>query len=715
MLTIVYIYDGRGYGTVYQTVIATGNSGFTSEFKIISTIDYNNIYDFDFLGLKVGDDYYADYITNSCLPQKVFEFCESKDIIVTLDYDKNGCTSIPEINWFKDGELQPGNSSNTISVNIDDMYNNIELKAKAQFTNASSDDTNIKINKIKKDSLTKIINPTCSNSDDGIIKFDVNVVYIASLEHNGSDLSLDYKYNSSNEIYFDSLDAGTYYISYMSIVFNDNSETICDFVDTLKLEPDNVLNFTPAKTVIDLSKKEELTITNNSTLGGNYSWKIGGDSFINNETVFNYAFTFPGNYNITLSNINGDCSDTLTKQVTVIGTIPPEDKTPPEITISPQKINENYSINGLKFDENGSYSFLSNDTLHVTLSCKYVFPEDYYFKLENAKIEDENGISNKTIDVDTTIFDKNGYGTVIQTIDAKDNFNNTSKLVIIAKVSDSRPGVSISSMNIGGIEVPFNTVSYTLEDTVFEFCNIQEVNVKLLYSDNGCTGDTRIDWYVNDKAYKIDSDSISVDISNEPDEIELAAEGNFSNTNKQNKIKVKIRNSILDFSITPDTIYLNQNKVLTISNISTTNAHYFWEIGGMPFPNDSAQIHYAFESPGKYPIILTDDSGFCNDAISKTVTVTGSTSVDDYLVSSIKIGPNPFNDFLNIEFGKTSDYYIRIYGVDGRIYFTANVYAKNKILNDLSFLMPGVYVLNITSADKDPRIKDFKIVKLTDY
>jgi hypothetical protein len=118
--------------------------------------------------------------------------------------------------------------------------------------------------------------------------------------------------------------------------------------------------------------------------------------------------------------------------------------------------------------------------------------------------------------------------------------------------------------------------------------------------------------------------------------------------------------------------------------------------------------------PGKYKIKLTDNSGFCNESIFKDIIVEGTTSVHDNPVSSIKIGPNPFSDFLNIDLGKSADYEITIFGVDGSACFKDQFRDIRNIEVDLNFLAPGLYVLEIASLINTELIKSFKIVK-SDY
>ncbi len=139
-----------------------------------------------------------------------------------------------------------------------------------------------------------------------------------------------------------------------------------------------------------------------------------------------------------------------------------------------------------------------------------------------------------------------------------------------------------------------------------------------------------------------------------------------------------------------------------------------WQIRDSIFINNENEFDYVFNSPGNYEIKLTDNSGFCNDTIVKNILVEGTTSVFNNLVSSIRIGPNPFTDFLNIDLEKSADCEITIFNVDGSACFKDQFRDIRNIEVDLNFLTPGVYVLEISSLENTKHIKSFKIVKF-DY
>jgi hypothetical protein len=341
-------------------------------------------------------------------------------------------------------------------------------------------------------------------------------------------------------------------------------------------------------------------------------------------------------------------------------------------------------------------------------------------------------------------------------------------------------------MNVGGIKVGYNESTFTLEQTDFEFCKVQNIDVVVLYSKNGCTGNTRIDWYLNNERVKVDSERISIDLSDEDDGIELASEAKYSNTNYQDRIKINIQkvfnqniiekynptcsnsadgiinlnpesinvkwehngsnalylnslnagtyyvsytykecdfsdtinlipNKILSFEVSDSIIDLSQSGKISISNLSNNVEEFLWQIGDSTFVNNGNEFDYTFDSPGKYEIKLIDNSGFCNDTIVKDIIVKGTTSVHDKPVSSIKIGPNPFTDFLNIDLEKSADYEITILSVDGRVCLKKQIYDKGNFKLNLDFLHSGIYILNINSAENSEPFSDFKIVKLTDY
>ena len=229
------------------------------------------------------------------------------------------------------------------------------------------------------------------------------------------------------------------------------------------------------------------------------------------------------------------CTMALSIAINVTG----QDKIPPKITIDEDQISANFPLGDPGLD--WQYKILKTDTIAIELSCLYSFPDEYYLKIENVIIEDDSGILKDTIIVDDIIFDEMGYGKLIQTILAEDNSGNISRLVFISEFSKSEYLFDVLGIKVGEIEVLNNDFPFALEKTNFELCDAKNLNIKLLYSKNGCTGGTRIDWYINNERVKINSDNISVDISNEPDGIELAAEGKYSNTNFQDRVKINIQ------------------------------------------------------------------------------------------------------------------------------------------------------------------------------
>jgi hypothetical protein len=690
------IDDDKGYGTLTQTITAVGNSGYTSTLVIITTI--GDIYAFNFNYMSVGGDT-VKVNKEGILSQTDFEFCNDQNIEVEVFYSMNTCTGIPLINWFKNDSPVPTNpenifsNPNVISIDLSNKNDNVKLSLEALFDNTNFHDRfNINIRKISKDFQIEIIDPTCLNSSDGSIALDPEVS------------NVNWGQSTSNDESLNSLNAGSYYVSY-------NYEG-CEFNDTITLVPENILDFDVSDSVINLSQNELLTISNHSNNIGEYLWQIGDSTFINNSSEIDYAFKNAGNYEIKLTDNSNNCNDALSRNIIVDGIRVEDDTIPPTITITESQIIENYFKDGAGFD--GNFRFLNSKTLEITLSCIYSFPDDYYFKIENATIKDDIGIAKLTIVIDDLTFDGKGYGTVVQTITAVDSSGNTSKFVVKTKYSGSEYLFNVFGIDVGGNVETNNDFPFKLEKTDFEFCNLQSVDVVLLYSKNGCTSDARVDWYINNERVKINADKISVDLSSERDGFKLEAEGKYSNTNFQDRIRIDIKGRTLDFAVSDTIIDLNQKDKLTITNLSKNIGESLWQIGDTTFVNNENEFEYVFKSPGKFNIKLTDVGGFCNDPKIKNIRVEKSTLVLENSIPLVKIGPNPFTNFLNIDMEKSSDYDITIFGIDGRVCYKNRFFdmVNNKL--NLSFLTPGIYVLNINSTKNSEPVKDFKIVKLTE-
>jgi hypothetical protein len=350
-----------------------------------------------------------------------------------------------------------------------------------------------------------------------------------------------------------------------------------------------------------LSQNELLTIRNLTNNIGESLWQIGDSTFINNSSEFDYSIKNAGNYEIRLTDNSNNCKDALSRSIIVDGILVEEDTIPPTIIITESQINENYFKDGAGFD--GNFTFQNSKTLEITLSCIYSFPDDYYFKLENATINDDIGIAKQTIVIDDLTFDDEGYGTVVQTITAVDSSGNTSKFKVITKYSGSEYLFNILGIDVGGNVETNNDFPFNLEKTDFEFCNVQSVDVVLLYSKNGCTSDARIDWYINNEQVKSDADNITVDLSSNPDEFKLEAEGKYSNTNFQDRIRIDIKGRTLDFAVSDTIVNLNQNDKLTITNLSKNIGESLWQIGDTTFVNNENEFDYVFKSPGNYTFV----------------------------------------------------------------------------------------------------------------
>jgi hypothetical protein len=685
------IFDDKGYGTVIETIIAEDNSGNRTKFVINSTI--GDIYPFNFLGLDFeGGQFgnlYVPYLTNTYkLDQTDFVFCNDSKIDILANTSKNGCTGKTNMNWYIDNNLV-SSDPDKIWIDLNQQNDNFEVAIEAYFSNTNFQDK-VSFNIQKASAQTEIQNPTCSNSTDGRIKLDSRI-FGAIWEHNNSDA-----------LFLDFLEAGTYQVSYW---FND-----CNLNETITLVPENNFDFEVLDSVINLSKNELLTIRNLSNNIGESLWQIGDSTFINNSSEFDYAFKKAGNYEIKLTDNSNNCMDALSRNIIVNGILAEDDKIPPTITITESQINENYFKAGSGFD--GNFTFLNSKTLEIKLSCIYSFPDDYYFKLENATIEDDSGIAKQSIVINDLTFDNEGYGAVVQTITAVDSSGNTSKFEVITKYSGSEYFFDVLGIDVGGNVETSNDFPFKLENTDFEFCNAQSVNVVLLYSKNGCTSDARIDWYINNERVKSKADNITIDLRSKPDGFKLEAEGKYSNTNFQDRIRINIKGRTLDFTVSDTVVDLNHKNKITITNLSKNIGESLWQIGDTTFVNNKNEFDYVFKSPGNFIIKLTDVGGFCNDSKIKNIRVEKSTLVLENSIPSVKIGPNPFTDFLNINLKKSEDYEITIFGVDGRVYLKNQIYDKGNVQLNLGFLHPGIYVLNINSAKNSEPVNDFKIVKL---
>ena len=106
-------------------------------------------------------------------------------------------------------------------------------------------------------------------------------------------------------------DSGDYFVK----LTNTNG---CFTLDTvsINIEPTTVAQFTPSSDFVYLDNNPTITFTNQSTGGTSYSWDFGDGNSSNDQSP-SHTYTAVGDYQVTLTIANNECSDEFTYTVSV--------------------------------------------------------------------------------------------------------------------------------------------------------------------------------------------------------------------------------------------------------------------------------------------------------------------------------------------------------------------------------------------------------------
>ncbi|MCB9234252.1 MAG: T9SS type A sorting domain-containing protein [Bacteroidia bacterium] len=133
---------------------------------------------------------------------------------------------------------------------------------------------------------------------------------------------------------------------------------------------------------------------------------------------------------------------------------------------------------------------------------------------------------------------------------------------------------------------------------------------------------------------------------------------------------------------------------------STSATAWLWTFGDGGTAT-SQNPTYTYAAPGTYTVVLiVNTDGHCPDTLSQSITV-GPNGLEDYLVSGIKIYPNPAHDQVQVEVSGAIHQNLNCRLVDllGRIQYQAmhKTDQQGKFSVNLSELTAGIYLIEVES------------------
>ena len=168
------------------------------------------------------------------------------------------------------------------------------------------------------------------------------------------------------------------------------------------------------------------------------------------------------------------------------------------------------------------------------------------------------------------------------------------------------------------------------------------------------------------------------------------------------QIKVIVRESLLAFSFTPDTLIVSENTEVQFTDLSenTVSRNWIFEDG---FTTSDSTFSKEFNAPGVYSIRLVSESeNGCINNLEKQLIVLNITGIENTLRSNFKVYPNPSQGKFTITgvLNNTNPTTITVFNTMGKAVYTGLI-SKNRVAQslDLRLLKPGVYLINLISDD----------------
>jgi hypothetical protein len=170
---------------------------------------------------------------------------------------------------------------------------------------------------------------------------------------------------------------------------------------------------------------------------------------------------------------------------------------------------------------------------------------------------------------------------------------------------------------------------------------------------------------------------------------------------------------VADFIANPTTANINQTVAFT--NQSTNNpTSYSWSFSPatMTYVNGtnstSVNPQVQFTAAGNYTVSLTAANSAGSNTKTKTayIKVNANTSIEEGKLQSIRIFPNPVNDYLSIELPENEIINLKIVDLFGKVVFAQSIEnGLTKIhLLYLSSMNTGMYVLEVTDKLNNKRV-----------
>lgn len=525
---------------------------------------------------------------------------------------------------------------------------------------------------------------TCNGANDGTITISATG---GSLQYSIDNVT----FQASNT--FSGLAPGSY------TVYVDNGA--CVTTDFITITEPTAVSHTV--TINNASCANDGSIVVMATGGtGSYQYSI------DNGTTFQTSNTFSslagGTYQVIVVDSDG-CTSTMTNEtvgsnppVTVTGSGADETCNAANGSISATAVGGSgsftYSIDGINFQGNGTFTGLSAGTYTITAM-------------------DANGCTGTTIITITNTGNVTASASPDQTICAGQSVNLTASGGTNYTWSD---GVSTVGTTATISVSPTTTTTYTVAvddgtctDTETVIVTVNQVPNTTVSGDTTiCAGETAVLTASGGSSYfwaHSGETTASVNVSPTSGTTTysvVASNGSCQGNVASIQVTVSpaaIANAGSDVTTT----YLGQGGNVNFNNSGSLGTSYDWDFGDGN-SSTSANPSHSYTSPGTYTVILTATLGNCTDMDTLTIVVLNGVGLgDEELLNAVDVYPNPSNGQFNIEFklSEARNVEIKVYNAIGALVETIslkNVSTYNQSM-DLSANAEGFYFINIQTKD----------------
>ncbi|MEA3494852.1 MAG: C25 family cysteine peptidase [Bacteroidota bacterium] len=149
---------------------------------------------------------------------------------------------------------------------------------------------------------------------------------------------------------------------------------------------------------------------------------------------------------------------------------------------------------------------------------------------------------------------------------------------------------------------------------------------------------------------------------------------------------------------TADFSYIDNDRDVTFTNLSTNIQSSIWDFGDGNYDSVNTNTQHYYQADGEYTVILTIENACGNDDISKTINVVNSIN-ENLNKDLLKIFPNPNNGNFVIEYNGNNVLEYNIIDMNGKVIVHKKV-RKNfsKQINSENFT-EGLYFIKLTTKE----------------